>query len=138
MIKKKEGEIVNMNLEESLLKCKTKYNQKIIRELINYIKEEKISNINELDDFENKIFTIDGKLLNNNQRIKYCLYNIKNCYFDYDGLSLSEIKILKQLKNNINDNDEEIILNIIKINAITNREIMFIKEAYEYILSGKL
>lgn len=127
-----------MNLVENLMKCRNKENENIIKELLYCIKEEKIYSMEQLIDFENKIFTIDNRILNTKQRIKYCMYNIENSCCNYDGLSLNEIRALTKLKNNMNGNDEEKILNIIKINSITNREIMFVKEAYEYIIKGIL
>ena len=133
-------EVDNMYLINNLMAKKTSKNEEIISELVEYIKEEKISNIEQLKALEDRIFTINGKILNDSQRIKYCFSIIENAYYDYDGLSSSEIKVLKNLKESITSDisDKEKIFNLIKINMVTNREIMFIKEAYEYILRGLL
>lgn len=129
-----------MTLVKELISHKTSKNEALVGELIDYIEEENILNINQLKSFEDRIFTIDGKVLNDNQRIKYCWSIIGNAYYDYDGLSSNEIRVLKSLKESITSDisDKEKIFNLIKINILTNREIMFVKEAYEYILKGVL
>ena len=129
-----------MTLVKELISHKTSKNEALVGELIDYIEEENILNINQLKSFEDRIFTIDGKVLNDNQRIKYCWSIIGNAYYDYDGLSSNEIRVLKSLKESITSDisDKEKIFNLIKINILTNREIMVVKEAYEYILKGVL
>lgn len=129
-----------MSLEENLNKYKNKANEGIIADLIDCLKEENINDVNQLSILEDKIFTFNGKVLDTKQRIEYCSFDIKKAYYDYDGLSLNQMLLLKSLKESL-DTDisyDEKILNIIKINFITNREIMFVNKAYEYIVKGLL
>lgn len=129
-----------MDLIEELIEHKTVDNEPIVEELIECIKAENVTRIEELEDLEDKMFAFDGKVLNIKQRISYCYIEVVNAYYDYDGLSLEEIKTLKGLKDSVNNDksDEENILNLIKIYSMTNRELMFLTEAYEFILKGIL
>jgi len=126
--------INNLNLHKSVK------NEDLVEELIVCIKENNIDTLEKLVLLEDKKFTIGDKVLNNTERIKYCFLTIENAYYDYDGMLMDEIKELKKLKESILlDIDENAkILNMIKIYKITNREIMFLKEIYEYIVNGVL
>lgn len=129
-----------MILVNELVKYKTSNNEKIVNDLIECINEENIDSLDKLSILEDNYFTMDNKLLNTKQRIKYCIMMYDRAYYDYDGLSLEELNILKSLKDeiksDISDNDK--ILRIIRYNSLTNRDIMFFKEAYEYIVNGLL
>ena len=96
-----EAEADSMSLASDLIAHKTSKNEELIEELVAYIEEENILSIEQLKDFEDKMFTINGKVLNDTQRIKYCFSIIENAYYDYDGLSSSEIRVLKNLKESI-------------------------------------
>lgn len=126
----------NMNLTRNLLKHKNNSNELLVNEMIEFIESENIINEEDLKRVEDKYFTIDGKILNNKKRVEYYYKNLEKCYFDYDNLSKEDSIIYKNLKNSLSS-DISInakILNIIKINVLTNREIMFYKEAYDYII----
>lgn len=127
-----------MNFIDNLLKYKNENNKILIEDLVEFIKTSNIQNIEELKKAEDYIFTLNKKVLNDSQRIKYCYENIKNAYYDYDGLSIEEIRTLKNLKESITTSisEEDKIINLIKINMLTNREIKFYKEAYEGIIKG--
>lgn len=129
-----------INLIENLNLHKTNENEELVDELIYCIKENNIDNLEQLIAFEDKKFTVEGKVLNNIERIKYCFLEIENSYYDYDGMLLEEIKELKKLKESIllNIDEQTKILNLIKIYMITNREIMFFNEIYEFITKGIL
>ena len=129
-----------MNFIDNLLTYKSSQNETIIEELVEFIKLFNIQNIKELKDAEDTLFTLNKKVLSNKQRILYCYESIKNAYYDYDGLSLQEINNLKKLKESITSSisDKDKIINLIKINALTNREIKFYKEAYIGITEGLL
>ena len=125
-----------MNLTRNLLKHKNNSNELLVNEMIEFIESENIINEEDLKRVEDKYFTIDGKILNNKKRVEYYYKNLEKCYFDYDNLSKEDSIIYKNLKNSLSS-DISInakILNIIKINVLTNREIMFYKEAYDYII----
>ena len=126
----------NMNLTRNLLKHKNNSNELLVNEMIEFIESENIINEEDLKRVEDKYFTIDGKILNNKKRVEYYYKNLEKCYFDYDNLSKEDSIIYKNLKNSLSS-DISInakILNIIKINMLTDREIMFYKEAYDYII----
>ncbi len=127
-----------MNFKDELLKYKSKDNEVLIEEILEFIKASNVQTINQLKEAQDALFTLNKKVLNDKQRIQYCYEFIKNAYYDYDGLSIDEIRVLKKLKDSIvsSISDEEKIINLIKINIITNREIKFYKEAYEGIIKG--
>ena len=129
-----------INLIDNLNSHRTNKNKDLVNELIEVIKDNNINSIEQLVSLEDRKFTIAGKTLNIKERIKYCFLSIENSYYDYDGMLLDEIKELKKLKESIllNIDDKTKILNLIKIYNITNREIIFIKEVYEYIINGSL
>ena len=127
----------NMNLTRNILKHKNSNNELLVNEMIEFIESENITKEEDLKIVEDKYFTIDGKILNNKKRIEYYYKDLEKCYFDYDNLSKEDSIIYKNLKNSLSS-DISVnakILNIIKINMLTNREIMFYKEAYDYIIN---
>ena len=128
------------DLITTLLSHKTAENEEIVDELVDYINEENIISLEDLEAFEDRMFTFDGECLNTKQRISHCYVLVENAYYDYEGLSLQEIKDLQALKNSVNvdHSDTENILTLIKIYSITNRELMFLREAYEFIINGLL
>ncbi len=126
-----------MNLTRNILKHKNSNNELLVNEMIEFIESENITKEEDLKIVEDKYFTIDGKILNNKKRIEYYYKDLEKCYFDYDNLSKEDSIIYKNLKNSLSS-DISVnakILNIIKINMLTNREIMFYKEAYDYIIN---
>lgn len=126
-----------MNLIEELLKHKKVGNERLIKELFECIELENIRTVDDLEKLEEKYFTIEGKVLNNDEKLKYYIKNVNRCYFDYDNLNKEECILYKNLKNSLNSNIsiQNKIINIIKINILTNREIMFYKKAYDYIIN---
>lgn len=128
------------NLIENLNLHKTEKNKDLVEEIIRCICEHDVDSIEKLALIEDKIFTINGKVLTNKERIKYCFFNIENTYYDYDGMLMEEIKQLKKLKESISKDisEEAKILNLIMIHMLTNRELIFIKEAYTNIIKGIL
>lgn len=129
-----------IELINELMSHKTLNNEEIVDELVDCIKSRNISKFEELEALEDRMFTFDGKILNLKQRISYCYVETVNAYYDYDGLSIEEINELQKLKNSVSNDksDKENILNLIKIYSFTNRQLMFVKEAYEFILEGIL
>lgn len=129
-----------IELINELMSHKTLNNEEIVDELVDCIKSRNISKFEELEALEDRMFTFDGKVLNLKQRISYCYVEMINAYYDYDGLSIEEINELQKLKNSVSNDksDKENILNLIKIYSFTNRQLMFVKEAYEFILEGIL
>ena len=129
-----------MNLIENLKSKISNENKKIVFELSNYILDNKITTLEELTKKENELFTYNGKVLNTEERINYCLDIIKYSSDDYDLLTFEEIQIYKKLKNGLQTSIsiEQKILNLILIFSMTNRDILFLTETYNFILSNKI
>ncbi len=129
-----------MNLIENLKSKISNENKKIVFELSNYILDNKITTLEELTKKENELFTYNGKVLNTEERINYCLDIIKYSSDDYNLLTFEEIQIYKRLKNELQTSIsiEQKILNLILIFSMTNRDILFLTETYNFILSNKI
>lgn len=129
-----------MNLIENLKSKISNENKKIVFELSNYILDNKITTLEELTKKENELFTYNGKVLNTEERINYCLDIIKYSSDDYDLLTFEEIQVYKRLKNELQTSIsiEQKILNLILIFSMTNRDILFLTETYNFILSNKI
>lgn len=129
-----------MNLIENLKSKISNENKKIVFELSNYILDNKITTLEELTKKENELFTYNGKVLNTEERINYCLDIIKYSSDDYNLLTFEEIQVYKRLKNELQTSIsiEQKILNLILIFSMTNRDILFLTETYNFILSNKI
>lgn len=116
-------------------------NSHLIKHLSRIIKNNHITSIEELIEFENKQFTIDGKLLDKEGRIKYASKMALQSYWDYDNLdSIDEINYVSDLKESLKQDisDEEKIYNIIKLFDIVGNECLFVSDAYKLIVEGKI
>ena len=82
-----------MNLIENLKSKISNENKKIVFELSNYILDNKITTLEELTKKENELFTYNGKVLNTEERINYCLDIIKYSSDDYDLLKYENVII---------------------------------------------
>lgn len=114
-------------------------NKNLIEELIYVIKSNNISTLEELSKLEEEQFTINNKVLNKQERIKYASEITLAAYWDYDGLTLKEINKISDLKESLTKdiNDNEKIYNLIKLFDITGNECLFLKEAYTLIINNK-
>ena len=63
---------------ENLLKKINNNNYKIVNELIEIITEENISSIEDLYDYQNDYFKINGRNLSHNEQIEYCTKKINS------------------------------------------------------------
>jgi hypothetical protein len=116
-------------------------NSHLIKHLSRIIKNNHITSMEELIEFENKQFTIDGKLLDKEGRIKYASKMALQSYWDYDNLdSIEEINYVSDLKESLKQDisDEEKIYNIIKLFDIVGNECLFVSDAYKLIVEGKI
>ena len=126
-------------MKDKLLKNINDNNRSIVNYLIDIIDTHNIKNLSELSKLEDTIFTFNSVCLNRKERINYLIKSLSNDYLDYDGLSFEGLQYLKKLKNNLNNSDEnEVILNLIKILDFTNRDILLVNEAYCNIVQGLL
>ena len=116
-------------------------NSHLIKHLSRIIKNNHITSMEGLIEFENKQFTIDGKLLDKEGRIKYASKMALQSYWDYDNLdSIDEINYVSDLKESLKQDisDEEKIYNIIKLFDIVGNECLFVSDAYKLIVEGKI
>ena len=115
-------------------------NKRIVLELSNIIIDNKITTLEELKQKEDEIFTYNEKVLNEDERIDFCLEMIKYSSADYELLSFNEIQEYKRLKLELKSyisNDEK-IKDLIILFSVTDRDMMFLTEAYDLIVSNKL
>ena len=114
-------------------------NKNLIEELIYVIEENNITTIDELIKLEDEQFTINNKVLNKQERIKYASEITLSAYWDYDGLTLAQINAISTLKESLTQDisDNEKIYNLIKLFDMTGNECLFLHEAYTLITNNK-
>lgn len=114
-------------------------NYKIVNELIEIISYEKINTKDQLKDYQDKLFKIEGKVMNNSEKILRCINQINDAIHISEGLDFIEfqkfINMKKQLKT---VKEEEKIKLIIKIFNTLGLEMMFPYEAYNLIVNNEL
>lgn len=115
-------------------------NKRIVLELSNIIIDNKITTLEELKQKETAIFTYNGKVLNEDERIDFCLEMIKYSSADYELLSFDEIQEYKRLKLELKSpiSNNQKIKDLIILFSMTDRDMMFLTEAYDLIVSNKL
>ena len=115
-------------------------NKKIVLELSNVIMDNKITSLEQLKQKEDELFTINHKVLTDQERIDYCLDMIKYSSEDYELLSFEEIqeykKLKVELKSTISNNQK--IKDLIILFSMTDKEMLFLTEAYNLILNNFL
>lgn len=115
-------------------------NKRIVLELSNIIIDNKITTLEELKQKEDELFTDNNKVLTEQERIDYCLDMIKYSSADYELLTYDEIQEYKrlklELKSSISNNQK--IKDLIILFSMTDRDMMFLTEAYDLIVSNKL
>ena len=130
-----------MHLIEELLKKLNSKNLRIMMNLSDIITFHKYQSLDELIAYENKKFTVDGKILSNEERIKYCIEILDSSPYEYDDLNSDEIQVYKKYRQLLDDNSSSIddkILSIIVLFSLTRRELYFPYEAYQYIMNSKI
>lgn len=129
-----------MKIIDDLKNKITNDNKKIVLELSTFIIDNKITSLEELKQKEDEIFTYNTKVLNNEERINYCLDMIKYSSADYDLLTYEEIQVYKSLKQDLQTSNsiEQQIKDLILLFSMTNRDMMFLTEAYNLIILNKL
>lgn len=127
-----------MKIIEDLKNNITNQNKKIVLELSNFIIDNKITSLEELKQKEDELFTYNNQVLTEQERIDYCLDMIKYSSDDYDLLTYEEIQEYKKLKLEAKSsisNDKK-IKDLIILFSMTDRDMMFLIEAYNLILSN--
>ena len=129
-----------MNLSREVIANINNNNSKIAKELVEIINEKKIRTLEELKEYENRIFSIHNKILTDEERIKYCMKIYESFPFEYEDLSFEELQEEKKLYNEIKTekNIDEIKRKLIMLFSMTGREMFFFIEAYEMIISNNI
>lgn len=129
-----------MEFVNRIIDLMTDSNHLYVRHLSEIIINNKFRSIDELKSYEDELFTIDGKLLDDEERINYCMSLLNPGYIDYEVLTYDEIKLYNELINNINDTSKSIderIFDLVKVFELTKRNMYFVCEVYQYILDGR-
>ena len=126
-----------MKIIEDLKNNISNKNQKIAFELANIIMDNKITTLEELKGLEDSLFTYNGKVLSEDERINYCLEIIKYVSDDCDLLTFGEIQEYKRLKNELQIAipNKQKIRNLILLFSMTKRDMLFLTEAYNWIVN---
>lgn len=129
-----------MNLSREVIANINNNNSKIAKELVEIINEKKIRTLEELKEYENRIFSIHNKILTDEERIKYCMKIYESFPFEYEDLSFEELQEEKKLYNEIKTekNIDEIKRKLIMLFSMTGREMFFFIEAYEMIINNNI
>ena len=117
----------------------TKNNSKLVNYLSSLITYHKINNLRELQDYENKAFTINGKELTKQEKIKYATEIAFRSFYDYDSVEDASSHLIYKLKLSLDTDisDEEKIYNIIKLFDLTGKKCYFLVDAYNLIVQDK-
>lgn len=128
-----------MDLINELKKHQNKDNLPIIKELSDIIKNNNIQTLNQLKEFEEKIFKTNNKNLTKKEKINYA-FEIMIPSYDYEFLTYEEIQVYKIYRNNVltEKNDDEKIKNLIKLYSLKDCELIFPFEAYNLIINDAL
>ena len=129
-----------MNLVKNLIDNITNDNSMIVYELVTIITDHKFQDIKELSNFEDSIFTFNNKILNQDERIKYCIDLYNSFPGEYVDLTFEQCQLEKNYLNILkeaNNNSDKIKI-LIKLFALTGRQIYFITEAYNFIIAKEI
>lgn len=125
---------------ENLLKKINNNNYKIVNELIEIITEENITSIEDLYDYQNDYFKIDGRSLSHNEQIEYCRKKINSNLFireNIDFMDVNKIGILKEKLKNTTSNKEQTII-LIQLISLLEENMMLPYDAYNLIMNNEL
>lgn len=120
----------------TLLQHKNIDNELIVTALIEFIEYKNISSSEELKKYQTDAFNTDDQ----NKQILVAKHIVKNSILDLDNLDYkNSVKVytLKQTIDKITDSNE-LIKNLLTIFALTEKNLMFYFDAYNYILEEKL
>ena len=126
------------NMGEEILKKINNNNYKIVNELIDLITEENIKSEEELKEYQDNLFKIDGELMNHEEEIDYCVKTILSTPAS-EGLFFLDMQEVINFKENINSlSIEEKNKRVIIIYSLMNLDMMLPYDAYKLIMSNNL
>ena len=124
-------------MKEEIYKKINTENKKIVEFLIDIIESEDINNLEELKNYQEKLFQKNGKYISDKEKINYCINLINNSSYMSEDLDFLEIRDLTNMKYKLRDSscsDLEKKILIIKIFALVNYNMMLPYDAYKFIL----
>lgn len=115
-------------------------NYKIVMSLIYNIDYDKISSIEELKLNEDRMFTINNKILSDDEKIKRCLEILSYSISKWDNLDFGEIQVYENLMLEIKSTDdfEFKVKNLAKIFALVEFDLPFPYLVYNMIVDKKI
>lgn len=126
------------NMGEEILKKINNNNYKIVNELIDLITEENIKSEEELKEYQDNLFKIDGELMNHEEEIDYCVKTILSTPAS-EGLFFLDMQEVINFKENVNSlSIEEKNKRVIIIYSLMNLDMMLPYDAYKLIMSNNL
>ncbi|MBR5662516.1 MAG: hypothetical protein IKX00_02550 [Bacilli bacterium] len=122
-----------------LLKKMNNNNYKIINELIEIIADENINTIDELRTYQNNLFKVNGKKLNHDEQIEYCIKLTRNTHIkeNIDFVDIQKIGIIKEKLNNNNSNKGIMVL-LIQLMSLLEENMLLPYDAYNLIMNNEL
>ena len=127
-----------MNLWEELDSCKYDGNEYLVDYLIEIVKDDELSTLEELEEYEENYFADSG--MTKEQWVDWYIESFESIP-EIDDMTNDEVALrVKQLRAELKvTSDINIkIKNIIMICALLEREVCFVVEAYNLILSGEI
>jgi len=110
-----------------------------IEELADIIINEKITSIQELENYERQYNKVNEEYQSTENAIKKWIEIIDKYPYEYDGLLYDKIYELKQERKLIDDEIlENRVLHIVKYYHLTERDNPFPYQTYQFIIQGKL
>ena len=116
-------------------------NKKIVEELLDIIESEELHSLEDLKKHQDNLFKIDGKYMNKNEKINYCINLINNSPYLSEDLDFLEVRDLADMRYKLNDDncsDIEKEILIIKIFSLVDYNMMLPYSAYKFILDDKI
>ena len=134
----------NSNIKNNFMMLNEKTNRHVISKLYAIFNKffklcGKNIDISMLKEFEDKVYTVNGFTLTNNQRIKYELSKIKSANNQKSEFEKDIYQLIEQVEkiiSNLNNDDviKEIKKIIVLLQILTSRSITFYESAYELFL----
>ncbi|MBR3897680.1 MAG: hypothetical protein IKJ43_00170 [Bacilli bacterium] len=123
--------------EELLCKINNN-NYKIVNELIELITDENINSTSKLKQYQDELFMIDGKKLNQDEQIEYCIKNIQINGTIPETMDFTDVQKVIKLKEKLNTKKEEKEISVIILYSLLGKDMMLPYDAYNYIINNKL
>lgn len=125
-----------MEFVNNLLEYMNDDNARLIKNIVKLMSKNNINNKEELIEYVHK--NIDSRFKDSDDKLKHCLDLIENSSYTMDSMDGEESYSYLNLKDDLEDEDCDVILTIIKLFELCKFEQVYILEAYDYIMQGTL